>query len=162
LYPNDGGGGLPPQILYTHDLKINHGRKGENMDYLDKLKTMSTAKIFPKNTTIIKEGGDTPYSMFIILSGAVDVYKNHGDYDEVIIATLEPGDFFGEMSLFLLEPRSATIIAKVETIALEINPDNALKIIGNYPEIPYNMIKTLCKRVQTLNNRVAIRYPRNF
>ena len=118
---------------------------------LSKLKDLSAAKKFPEGTVIIKEEDTSPYCMYIILMGTVGVYKHYGQSNEFMINLLKPGDFFGEMSLFLLRPRSATVIALENVIALEVNQPNAYEIIEKHPDISFTMIRTLCMRVSELN-----------
>ena len=95
-----------------------------------------------------------PYSMYVILSGTVRVVKNYGEFNQTIVATLSPGDFFGEMSLFLLKPRSATVITAEECVILEINQSNVYEVMENSPQMLYTIVKTLCVRVDALNSRV--------
>ena len=118
---------------------------------LSKLRDLSAAKKFSEGTLIIREGDTSPYCMYIVLMGVVGVYKHYGQPDERMITLLKPGDFFGEMSLFLLRPRSATVIAMEDVVALEINQPNAYEIIEKHPDISFNMIRTLCMRVNELN-----------
>jgi len=67
---------------------------------------------------------------------------------------LKKGDFFGEMSLFLLEPRAASIIAEEDVAVLEINQTNVYEIIMQNPEMTYGLLKTLCSRLGALNEKV--------
>ena len=119
-----------------------------------KLKDYSTARKFAKNQVIITEGDTMPYSMFIVLKGGVRVIKNLGEFGQSVVANLGPGDFFGEMSLFLSEPRKASVIASEETITLEINQTNVYEVIENNPTLLYSILKTLCHRIDSLNDRV--------
>jgi len=121
------------------------------------LKNMCASKKFSEGVIIIREGDTSPYCMYIILKGTVAVYKHYGQPDELLVATLVPGEFFGEMSLFLLQPRSATVIALEQVIALEINQLNAYEIIENHSEISLFMIKTLCTRINELNQKMKVR-----
>ena len=126
---------------------------------LEQLKDLSTAKKFSKNTVIIREKAKEPYSMYIILQGSVRIVKNYGAVDQVLITKLGPGDFFGEMSLFLLKPRAATVITSdEETVVLEINQNNAYNIIETNSEMLYKILKTLCERIDYLNGKVPPRY----
>ncbi|MBU0706287.1 cyclic nucleotide-binding domain-containing protein [Patescibacteria group bacterium] len=61
------------------------------------------AKEFKKGDIILQQN-DKVDGLYVIKSGKVDVER-----DGEIIATLEAGDFFGEMGLLLHERRSATI-----------------------------------------------------
>ena len=119
------------------------------------LQLRSTAKRFEKNQQIIKEG-DKSYSMYIVLSGMVRVVKNYGEPHQITVANLGPGDFFGEMSLFLLKARTATVVTVEETVVLEINQTNVFEMMGENPQMPYSIIKTLCARIDDLNERVRM------
>ena len=46
--------------------------------------------------------------MYVIQSGAVEISRQKGS-QEVVVAMLEQGDFFGEMALLDRKPRSATV-----------------------------------------------------
>jgi hypothetical protein len=83
------------------------------------------------------------------------VYKNYGEDTQVAVAVFKPGDFFGEMSLFLNEPRSATVAAHEDIIALEINRINAYGFLEKQPAATYSMFRTLCTRIMILTDKLA-------
>ena len=122
-------------------------------DY-EKLKSLSSAKRYPKNTIVIHEGDSMPYSLYIVLSGSVRVVKFYGKYDQSVLANLTPGDFFGEMSLFMKKPRTATVITIEDSVILEIEQTNVIELIRGNPEMIYSVIKTLCNRLDDANERV--------
>ncbi|MGA1847391.1 mechanosensitive ion channel domain-containing protein [Deferribacter abyssi] len=70
---------------------------------------------YPRNFIIIEEN-EHGESMFIILEGIAEVFKNNKKISE-----LKSGDFFGEMSLLTGERRSATVITKTECKVVEIS-----------------------------------------
>ena len=74
---------------------------------------------FRRNEVIFHQG-DPGDSLHIVTSGAVKVVLPSAEGEEAIIATLRPGDFFGELSLLDGAPRSATVVAldSAETMAL--------------------------------------------
>ncbi len=61
----------------------------------------------PKGATVVEEGGPGD-AMYVIKSGAVGVYTTM-DGNEVFVATLHRGDFFGEMALLTGNPRTASV-----------------------------------------------------
>ncbi len=67
-----------------------------------------------KGQVLLREG-DAGDEMFVVRRGIVVVSKAVTGPVEQVLARMGPGDFFGEMSLFDREPRSATIQADPET-----------------------------------------------
>ncbi|CAN5747200.1 Crp/Fnr family transcriptional regulator [soil metagenome] len=74
---------------------------------------------FRRNEVIFHQG-DTGDSLHIVAEGAVKIILPSTEGEEAIIATLWPGDFFGELSLLDGAPRSATAsaIEPTETLVL--------------------------------------------
>ncbi len=65
---------------------------------------------FRRNEVIFHQG-DPGDSLHVVASGAVKIVLPSAEGEEAIIATLRPGDFFGELSLVDGAPRSATATA---------------------------------------------------
>jgi CRP-like cAMP-binding protein len=74
---------------------------------------------FRRNEVIFHQG-DPGDSLHVLGSGTVKIVLPSAEGDEAIIATLRPGDFFGELSLLDGAPHSASVVAleAVETMAL--------------------------------------------
>ena len=101
---------------------------------------MSTfEKTFSNGDIIIREG-DSGNTFFQLLEGEVAVYKNYGKGDEVQVAVIEPGQYFGEMAVIETYPRSSTVVATGDVKVVEIpaealndyftqNPDKILAIM---------------------------------
>jgi CRP-like cAMP-binding protein len=78
---------------------------------------------FRRNEVIFHQG-DPGDSLHVLASGAVKIVLPSSEGDEAIIATLNPGDFFGELALLDGAPHSATATAvePVETLSLARAP----------------------------------------
>ena len=74
--------------------------------------------------------GERGDSMFIIIHGAVSVYKA-GE----LIAELKEGDFFGEMALLGEQVRTATVKIKEQTALLKLSRENIMQLAENNPEL---------------------------
>ena len=122
---------------------------------LEHLKNMSSVRKFNKDDIVIQDGDTDADGMFIILKGRVGVYKNHGKPNEISLTTLNPGDFFGEMALFLNEHRMATVVALEDVLALEINRLNAYSFLQKQPAAAFNVIRALCVRIQGLTGKLT-------
>ena len=76
--------------------------------------------IFKKGEVIFRQG-DFEIFMYDILKGVVDIYSDYGETTQKKLTTLYDGEFFGEMGLVQSMPRSATAVAKEETITNKID-----------------------------------------
>jgi len=71
-----------------------------------------------KRGELIVEQGKKSDALFIILAGRARVLMTDRKAREVILASLQPGDYLGEMSLIDHQPHSASVEAEVQTDAL--------------------------------------------
>lgn len=78
----------------------------------------ATEVTYPAGTTVVREG-DPGDCMCVIVSGAVDVCKG-----EEVVATLDTGDYFGELSLIDGEPRTATVVASEDLTLLTVKSED--------------------------------------
>lgn len=78
---------------------------------------------FRRNEVIFHQG-DPGDSLHVVATGAVKIVLPSSEGDEAIIASLQPGDFFGELALLDGAPHSATATAvePVETLSLARAP----------------------------------------
>ncbi|MBC8552403.1 MAG: cyclic nucleotide-binding domain-containing protein [Candidatus Brocadiales bacterium] len=106
-----------------------------------------------KDGDIIFEENSIGKEMYIILTGKVKVIKEKGDV-ETTLATLEEGEFFGEMSLFDNNPRSATVKALGNVKLLEINQKNFLKKISRDPSLAFRMLEKMSQRIRTTDEKI--------
>ena len=111
------------------------------------------SKTYNDGDIIIKQG-DSGDCMFVIQSGKVDVIKQSKG-KEILLATRKEGDFFGEMSLFSREVRSATIRAKGTVVALTVDKRNLLGRIQKDPSLAFRIIETLSRRIRELSEEYA-------
>ena len=106
-----------------------------------------------KDGDIIFEENSIGKEMYIILTGKVKVIKEKGDV-ETTLATLEEGEFFGEMSLFDNNPRSATVKALGNVKLLEINQKNFLKKISRDPSLAFRMLEKMSERIRITDEKI--------
>lgn len=108
-----------------------------------KLKTMD----YQKGDIIVQEG-DHGNSLFILESGLVKVVLGHYGDNPQVLARLRAGDYFGEMSLLTGEPRSATVIATVETKAMILQKNDLDVLMKQYPSMALHFSRVLSKRLR--------------
>jgi len=103
------------------------------------------------NETIIKEG-DSIDTLFVLLSGQVNVYKGRSKES---LAVLTPGDIFGEISFITKTQRISSVVASEPCIVLEI--DHAMLTVLNAEireKIKDQIIIKLVKRLDLMNARL--------
>ena len=98
-------------------------------------------RAFPKGTTVIKRGAPGS-SLFVLAEGAL-VVSADAEGEGPPIATMRPGDFFGEMSLLTGEPRSASVRASVDTVVYEITRSDLMPILERHPALPRELAAAL-------------------
>jgi len=101
--------------------------------------------------------GSPGAAMYLILEGELRVRIMVGD-KETILATLAPGECFGEMSLFDDSPRSADVISNADCTLLKISVETFARLMSDAPELAAPFLLALCKtlagRIRADNKRV--------
>ncbi|MEN3046766.1 MAG: cyclic nucleotide-binding domain-containing protein [Candidatus Hydrothermales bacterium] len=115
--------------------------KGLKEDQLSKILENLEPRNYEKGETIFEEGspGDT---LYIIEKGKVEVRLKRGDL-VLVLAELENGSFFGELSLISDVPRSATCIAVKESSLYVLKREDFWKIVERDPKIGVLVLKNL-------------------
>ena len=137
----------------SQDARIRHLQRvplfsGLNEDELRRVAELSRIAEAPVGTVVtqIGEPGD---SFFIIIDGAVAVRTPVGAGSQ-----LQPGDFFGEMSLLDGEPRSATIVATTDLRLLIVDRSHFWRLLDETPDLVRRILTILSRRVRRLEQTV--------
>lgn len=84
---------------------------------------------------LLIEKGHNADSMYILVEGCLEVTIPNDQGEQVVVATIWPGDCVGEMSLLTGEPRSANVRAKINSTLLEITKADITPIFEAAPEL---------------------------
>ncbi len=101
----------------------------------------------PKGNIVFQES-DLSDSMYIILQGEVKVSSYSADGREVVLALLEKGSFFGELSLLDDEPRSATVTTMENSKLAHIRRGDIVPLLMDQPEITLKIARELAMRLR--------------
>ncbi len=105
-------------------------------------------QLFPTEQIVCQEN-DLGDSFYIILSGSVEVISQKtGQY----IATLHEGEFFGEISLLLGTPRTATVKTSGDTILFVVERHDLQKLLVEQPNLADQIALKLSERQQALRD----------
>ena len=89
--------------------------------------------------------GDTGNSLYVIVDGGVRIH----DGDQTI-ATLGPGEVFGELAALDPEPRMASVTASEPTLLLRMGHAELNELMAGHPEVATGIIHVLCRRLRKL------------
>jgi NTE family protein len=118
--------GLPPDALSAIAAKLRHER-------------------YVRDEVVFVEGslGD---SLYFIESGQVKVTIGSGP-NEKIVTYLGPGNFFGEMALFLNQRRTASVTTVIDADVWVLRKDDLDELLKHYPSIALLISRELSRRL---------------
>jgi CRP/FNR family cyclic AMP-dependent transcriptional regulator len=113
---------------------------------------------------VVFEEGELGDSLYVIVSGEVEVLRRDAGGEQKAIAVLNPSEFFGEMSLIDKEYRSATIRARTDAELLQLTAENLTTFTtfrkqyrDGFTFVVINIARVLSSRLREANTRLAAR-----
>lgn len=107
-----------------------------------------------KRGEVIVEQGKKSNALFILLNGRARVVTADSRGREVILATLQPGDHIGEMSLIDNEPHSATVRAEVQTDVLMLGRLEFARCLPENSSMAYAVMRGLVQRLRHADRKI--------
>lgn len=142
---------------------------GMTLRQLIEVRAALTSHRFTPGEIIIHEG-DTNKTLYILRSGKVEIISSDRNGEKVVLAALYGGDnllvqyggdFFGEMSLFDFEPRSATVIAAEPTSIWQLTQPTLLHLFAKDQDMHIiflsNLVRMLSRRLRQTNRAIPER-----
>lgn len=107
-----------------------------------------------KRAEAIVEQGKKSNALSIILTGRARVITTDARGREVILATMQPGDYVGEMSLIDNEPHSATVRAEIQTDVLVLGRLEFARCLPENSSMAYAVMKGLVQRLRHADRKI--------
>lgn len=123
--------------------------EGLSRNHLKSILRETQLETIPAGQVVVAEGMPGG-RMFLILEGLAKVSVGGRKR-----ATLGPGDFFGEMSLFDKGPRSATVTAETGIRALSLASWNFLALLQEHWPMNQKVLHVLASRVRELERSIT-------
>ncbi len=101
----------------------------------------------PKGTELVKEGG-IGREFFFILEGSASVRRNKRR-----VATLGPGQYFGELALLDRRPRSASVVADTDMRLLVLTQREFAGVVEEIPSLSRKLLTTMAGRLREADER---------
>src|SRR6266550_3337091 len=99
---------------------------------LDLLRRNARKLSFRKGRVIFREG-ESSDALYVIEQGSVEISALIGPHQRRVFATFGVGDYFGEIAVIDSKPRSATAIAKADTVVRRISRDKVWRMFTRAP-----------------------------
>ena len=129
-------------------------------DAARELRSLLSDKTVPQNTRLFRQGekGD---AMYLIEKGRVRISIRDDDEQEVILAELAQGDFFGEMSLIDGRQRSADAKVIEDAQLAILSRDAFLSFVRTNSDVALEMLSALTDRLRRTDELLRSRVSRN-
>ncbi len=107
-----------------------------------------------KRGEVLVEQGQKSNALAILLTGRARVVSADSRGREVILATLGPGDYIGEMSIIDNEPHSATVRAEVQTDVLLLGRADFARCLAENASMSLVVMRGLVKRLRHADRKI--------
>jgi ATP-binding cassette subfamily B protein len=97
---------------------------------------------------VVVQEGDLGEHFYIIVRGLVDVTKHVDEETELHVATLEGGDYFGELALLSNAPRTATVRTLAPTMFLVLHRSHFARLLDTAPGMKESLESTQRHRAE--------------
>jgi uncharacterized membrane protein len=129
-------------------------------DAAKELRSLLREKTVPRNTALFNQG-DQGNAMYLIESGRVRISIRDEDEQELTLAELAQGDFFGEMSIIDGRQRSADARVLEEARLAVLSRDDFLRFVRTKPDVALEMLSALTERLRRTDELLRSRVSRN-
>jgi len=121
---------------------------------LERISRVSIARSFPAGVRVFHEG-DHSDACYLVRKGDLRVTREHPDGRAIALATLGPGDIFGELAMLDGEARSASVETLSDSELLALPAADVRRLLADHPGISVKLIAALTRRLRETNERVA-------
>jgi CRP/FNR family cyclic AMP-dependent transcriptional regulator len=118
------------------------------------LSSLVSRKSYPRNTVIIA-AEDMTDSLYVIISGRLKVMMSDDEGREVILAILNPNEFFGEMGLLDDSPRSASVIALETCELFTLSKRDFKKCLEENFDLSMAVMRGLVRRLREADRKIG-------
>jgi CRP/FNR family transcriptional regulator len=123
-------------------------------DELERFSHVAVPRSFPAGTRVFHEG-DSSDACYIVKSGSFRVTREHSDGRAITLATLGPGEIFGELAMLDGDKRSASAEALSDGELLALPAGDVRALLARHPEIALKLVAGLVRRLRAANVRIS-------
>ena len=97
--------------------------------------------------------GDDGDAAYVLITGKANVLVNTPS-GLLKVAELGAGQIVGEIAILVDIPRTATVEAQDELVALKISKDNFLRLLNSSSQVGIEIIRVLASRLENTTNQL--------
>ncbi len=106
--------------------------------------------------------GEPGDSMYIVGAGHIELFVKDKTGSKIVLAVCEPGEIFGELSLFDGGPRTATAVALDDSEVLMLDRDDLLSFLHKHPDASLDLLATMGQRIRLTDEMLRNQAARNI
>ena len=114
---------------------------------LERIADVAIPRSFPKGVRVFHEG-DHSDACYIVRTGDLRVTREHSDGRAIALATLGPGDIFGELAMLDGGTRSASVETLSESVLLGLPATDVRRVIADHGDIAAKLIVAITRRLR--------------
>jgi hypothetical protein len=123
-----------------------------SLDQLETIRRATKTVQYHEGEVIVREG-DPGTELFVLLDGEVKVYHEWGSPEPLLLNTLTPISYFGEIAILGGESRSASVIASRDSTLISLGGERLKELILQRPEISFEIFRGLITRIRVAEQR---------
>ncbi|MBI3761245.1 MAG: DUF1003 domain-containing protein [Chloroflexi bacterium] len=101
--------------------------------------------------------GDPGDAIYVVNTGEVEISIADSTGERIVFEKVQPGDFFGELSLFDGEPRSSDAIATQDTHALRVDRHDLEILFHSHPDAAMDFLTVMGRRLREADRMLQYR-----
>src|ERR1700712_271100 len=121
---------------------------------LERCSQVAVPRSFPAATRVFHEG-DSSDACYIVSEGSFRVTREHSDGRAITLATLGPGEIFGELAMLDGDKRSASAESITDGTLLALPANDVRSLLARNPEIALKLVAGLVRRLRAANARLS-------
>jgi CRP/FNR family cyclic AMP-dependent transcriptional regulator len=121
---------------------------------LERFSHVAVPRSFPAGTRVFHEG-DSSDACYIVSEGSFRVTREHSDGRAITLATLGPGEIFGELAMLDGDKRSASAESITDGTLLALPATDVRGLLARNPEIALKLVAGLVRRLRAANMRLS-------
>jgi CRP/FNR family cyclic AMP-dependent transcriptional regulator len=121
---------------------------------LERFSQVAVPRSFPAGTRVFHEG-DSSDACYIVSEGSFRVTREHSDGRAITLATLGPGEIFGELAMLDGDTRSASAESITDGTLLALPANDVRSLLARNPEIALKLVAGLVRRLRAANMRLS-------